>query len=200
MLFQLDHSLLEVLFIYTIKISPKERFILFTHLTFLQFVTNLSNSSKGWAKGLGVWPLEWFILGSRRSFCFATLVGDSKWTMFFLFSSCFANIPSLLLTFSWYLCSSNVSKERWGCLVEWVEKASFARLKKLFEIDAAEWAHNVLLSNKNLQALIENPKPFIILVFSWLAVDSPFCSPSICPIRYWFRILQQFHGGPLLLV
>lgn len=53
--------------------------------------------------------------------------------------------------------------------MEWVKKASFAHLNKLFEIDVAEWAHNVLLSDKNLQALIENLKPFISLVFLWLA-------------------------------
>ena len=31
-------------------------------------------------------------------------------------------------------------------------------------------------------------------------VDPPFCPPSTCPIRYFFRILHQFPGGPLLLV
>ena len=49
-LFQLDISLLEVLFIYTIKMSPNERFNLFAHIPSLQFVTNLLDSSKGWAK------------------------------------------------------------------------------------------------------------------------------------------------------
>lgn len=49
-----------------------------------------------------------------------------------------------------------------------MEKASFVRLNKLFEIDAIERAHNVRLSDNNLLALIENPKPFIP-VFPWLA-------------------------------
>ena len=56
--------------------------------------------------------------------------------------------------------------------MEWVEKASFSRLNKLFEIDAAEWAHNFFLSDTNLHALIEYPMPFIILVFSRLASPS----------------------------
>ncbi|KAL6334515.1 hypothetical protein AAG906_018004 [Vitis piasezkii] len=47
-----------------------------------------------------------------------------------------------------------------------VEKASFAHLNNLFEIDAAKRTHNVLISDKNLQALIKNPKPFIIPVRS----------------------------------
>ena len=47
MLFYLDFSLLEVLFIYTIKMSPKERFNLFAHILSFQFVTNFPDSSKG---------------------------------------------------------------------------------------------------------------------------------------------------------
>ena len=47
MLFRLDISLLEVLFIYTVKMSLKERFNLSTHIPSLQFMTNFSNSSKG---------------------------------------------------------------------------------------------------------------------------------------------------------
>ena len=49
-----------------------------------------------------------------------------------------------------------------------MEKVSFARLNKLFEIDTVERAHNVLLLDKNLQNLIKNPKSFIIPVFPWL--------------------------------
>ncbi|KAL6340225.1 hypothetical protein AAG906_040661 [Vitis piasezkii] len=59
-----------------------------------------------------------------------------------------------------------------GLLVEWMEKVSFVRLNKLFEIDAIERAHIVLLSNKNLHVLIKNPKSFIISVFPWLAPSS----------------------------
>ena len=50
-----------------------------------------------------------------------------------------------------------------------MKKASFTRLSKLFEIDVVEWAHSAFLSEKNLQALIKNRKPFIIPVFPWLA-------------------------------
>ena len=53
-----------------------------------------------------------------------------------------------------------------------MEKTSFAWLNKLFEIDVANQVYNVLLSNKNLLALIENPKLFIIPVFSRLAHSS----------------------------
>ena len=47
MFFQLDISLLEVLFIYTIKISHNERFNLYAHIPSLQLVTNLPDPSKG---------------------------------------------------------------------------------------------------------------------------------------------------------
>lgn len=56
-----------------------------------------------------------------------------------------------------------------------MEKASFTRLNKLFEIDASKRAYKVFLSDKNLLALIDNPKSFIILVFPRLA------SPSLVP-------------------
>ena len=46
-LYQLDLSLLEVLFVYTNKMSPKERFILSTHISSLQFTIGLPNCSKG---------------------------------------------------------------------------------------------------------------------------------------------------------
>ena len=42
-LYQLDLSLLEVLFVYTIKMSPKERFSLLAHIPYLQFVIELLN-------------------------------------------------------------------------------------------------------------------------------------------------------------
>ena len=53
-----------------------------------------------------------------------------------------------------------------------MEKTSFIWLKKLFEIDATEQAYKVILSNKNLLALIDNPKSFIIPVFPHLALPS----------------------------
>lgn len=50
-LYHMDLSLLEVLFVYTIKVSLKERFCLSAHILFLQLVTGLPDSNKGWAKG-----------------------------------------------------------------------------------------------------------------------------------------------------
>ena len=94
-------------------------------------------------------------------------------------------ISSLLRIYSRSLCLFNASKERRGLLVEWVEKASFARLNKLFKINVIEQAYNVLLSDKNMQALIENPKAFIILVFPRLV------PPSLVPDEYF--MLKDFH-------
>lgn len=66
----------------------------------------------------------------------------------------------------------NTSKEKRGRLVEWVEKVSFTRLNKLFEIDTSERNHKVFLSDKNLLVLIDDPKPFIISVFPHVAPPS----------------------------
>ena len=59
MLFNLDISLLEVLFVYIIKKGKKDIFSMFAHIPSLQLVTNLSDSNKGGAKGhvlvRGIW-------------------------------------------------------------------------------------------------------------------------------------------------
>ena len=59
MLFNLDLSLLEVLFIYSIKKGENDVFSLAAGLPSLQLVTDLPDSTKGGAKGhvlvLGVW-------------------------------------------------------------------------------------------------------------------------------------------------
>ena len=51
MLFNLDLSLLEALFVYTIKKEKTDLFSLFAHIPSLQLVTNLPDSNKGEAKG-----------------------------------------------------------------------------------------------------------------------------------------------------
>ena len=51
MLYQLDLSLLEVLFVYIVKMSQKKRFSLAAHILSLQLVTGLLDSNKGGAKG-----------------------------------------------------------------------------------------------------------------------------------------------------
>lgn len=50
MLFNLDLSLLKVLFVYTIKKGKTNLFNLFAYIPSLQLVTNLLDSSKGGAK------------------------------------------------------------------------------------------------------------------------------------------------------
>ena len=51
MLFNLDLSLLEVLFVYTNKKGKKDIFNMFAHIPSLQLVTNLPDLNKGGAKG-----------------------------------------------------------------------------------------------------------------------------------------------------
>ena len=60
-------------------------------------------------------------------------------------------------------------QEKAGRLVEWVEKDSFTRLNKLLEIDETKQTYKVFFLDKNLLALIDNPKPFIMPVFPRLA-------------------------------
>ena len=62
-----------------------------------------------------------------------------------------------------------VSKKRRGHLVKWVEKSSFTRLNKLFEIDQVKQNHNMLLIEKNLKVILVHLKSFVIPIFSRLA-------------------------------
>ena len=47
-------------------------------------------------------------------------------------------------------------------MVEWVEKASFDRLDKLFEITAIERHYQTLLSARNLLAVVREPQLYIV--------------------------------------
>ena len=48
-----------------------------------------------------------------------------------------------------------------GRVVEWVEKASFDRLNKLFEIAATERHHQTLFTARNLLVVVREPQPYI---------------------------------------
>lgn len=56
--------------------------------------------------------------------------------------------------------------------VEWVEKASFDQLNKLFEISATERNHQVFLMDKNLLSVVMESKPFILPILPHLAPQS----------------------------
>ena len=46
--------------------------------------------------------------------------------------------------------------------MEWVEKASFDRLNRLFEIAAAERSCETLLSAQNLRLVTQEPQPYVL--------------------------------------
>lgn len=47
-------------------------------------------------------------------------------------------------------------------MVEWVKKALFARLNKLFEITTSERNYQMLLSARNLLAVVREPQPYVL--------------------------------------
>ncbi|KAL6342662.1 hypothetical protein AAG906_013068 [Vitis piasezkii] len=98
MLYRLDFTLLEVLFVYIVNMSQNERFSLSAHIPSLQLVTRLPDSNK--------------------------------------------------------------KQEGW--LMEWVEKAYFAWLNKLFEISSFERNRQVLLMDKNLHAVVKEEEEDMI--------------------------------------
>ena len=56
----------------------------------------------------------------------------------------------------------NVGPEKRGHLVDWVEKASFGCLSKLFETDAKERQCKTLLTAWNLMAVVREPQEYVI--------------------------------------
>ncbi|RVW98102.1 hypothetical protein CK203_029018 [Vitis vinifera] len=133
MLFNLDLSLLEVLFVYSLKKGKNDIFSMAAHLLSLQLVTELPDSTKGGAKGYVVVRGAW-----------AGLLEHPERP--------FSPNYSLVLPGS----------DKRGHVVEWVEKASFVRLNKLFEITAAERQYATLLTAQNLMAVVRESREYII--------------------------------------
>ena len=151
MLYHLDLSLLEVLFIYTIKMNGKEIFSLSTHIPFLQLVTGLPDSTKDTTKGHIVsspWagsyehlvqefePRSSLGIPSRADCCSLVLS--------------FIIMGLLLMHITWCITKN---KKR-GRLVEWVKKASFDQLNRLFVIFASERHHQTLMTDQNLLVVV----------------------------------------------
>ncbi|RVW31523.1 hypothetical protein CK203_087949 [Vitis vinifera] len=133
MLYSLDLTLLEVFFVYSLKKAKNDIFSVSAHLPSLQMVTELPDSTKGGAKGLvAVWG-GWAGLSQHPSRPFSP-----NYTL---------KIPGLELR---------------GHLVDWVEKASFACVCKLFEIDPKERAYKTLLSARNLIEVVREPQEYVI--------------------------------------
>ncbi|KAL6323000.1 hypothetical protein AAG906_023617 [Vitis piasezkii] len=134
MLFNLDLSLLEVLFVYSLKKGKNDIFSMAAHLPSLQLVTELPDSTKGGAKGYVVVRGAWAGLLEHPERPFS---------------------PNYSLVLPG-------NPDRRGHVVEWVEKASFVRLNKLFEITAAERQHVTLLTARNLMAVVRESQEYII--------------------------------------
>ncbi|RVW96222.1 hypothetical protein CK203_020812 [Vitis vinifera] len=114
-LFDLDLSLLEVLFIYSIKKGKNDIHSFVASLPSLQLVTSLPDSTKGQRTRAGQGPMGGF---------------DGK--------------------------------DRRGKVVEWMEKASFDRLNRLFEIAAGERSCETLLSAQNLRLVTQVPQSYVL--------------------------------------
>ena len=163
MLFHLDLSLLEVLFVYTIKKGKKDMFSMFSHIPSFQLVTGLPYSNKGGGKWhvLVRGPWASLIKHSKRDFRpnFSLKIpgmDDPERSFSSLF---YWTDVVLMLTF---FSLVGTSKDRRDRLVEWVEKALFVHLNKLFEISTNKRNHQTLLYARNLLAVIWGPQPYIL--------------------------------------
>ena len=143
MLFHLDLSLLEIMFVYTVKMSRKWIFSLFALISSIQLVTGLPDSTKGATKGYvvvsGLWAGSYEYPGQefepRHSLAIPSRVDHSSPILLVL-------IMRLLLMYTPRCIIGNKKRDR---LLEWVEKASFDWLNKLFVISSSERHHQTLL-------------------------------------------------------
>ncbi|RVW70471.1 hypothetical protein CK203_058329 [Vitis vinifera] len=132
MLFNLNLSLLEVLFVYSLKKVKNDIFSMATHLPSLQLVTECRIQRKGGG-------------GGGKDMWWSGVPGRGYWSI-------------RIGLFSKLLIGASGR----GHVVEWVEKASFARLNKLFEITAAERQYVTLLTARNLMAVVWESREYII--------------------------------------
>ncbi|RVW82263.1 hypothetical protein CK203_041723 [Vitis vinifera] len=133
MLFNLDITLLEVFFVYSLRKVKNDIFSMSAHLPSLQLVTELPDSTKGGATGHVVVRGAWAGLLEHPARPFS---------------------PNYSLVVP--------GPELRGHLVDWVEKASFGCLSKLFEIDAKERQCNTLLTARNLAAVVRESREYVI--------------------------------------
>lgn len=163
MLFSLELSLLEILFVYTIKKGRNDVFSLFAGIPSLQLVTGLPDSIKGAAKGHVLVKGPWAGLLQHLDKEFATnrSLKIPGWNIYFLLHFGIEKMVSLAMLIT-CLIFMVVGTDKRGRLVEWVEKASFNRLNKLFEIAAGERTYQTFLSARNLCAITQVLQPYTL--------------------------------------
>ena len=91
-------------------------------------------------------------------------------TMRCIFQVCISNRAHLLMyllyvysctwvSLLWVICAR---KDQRGKLVHWVERVSFAKIRRLLEISEQEQHHEVLLTMKNLHDLSRHLSPYTV--------------------------------------
>ena len=163
--YQLDISLLEICFIYILKVGIGGLLSMSAHNPRLQLVTGLPNSPKTKEKGVVLVKGSWYETSSSSSLPFdlnqsLSFLGLSQLdgALFFFF---FFEISHIL---TWPCSLDFTGKRRRGQLVSWVEMASLERIRRLLEIIEAERNHELLLSLKNLRELGASPFHYIVSV------------------------------------
>ncbi|RVW84734.1 hypothetical protein CK203_046663 [Vitis vinifera] len=133
MLYNLDLTLLEVFFVYSLKKVKNDIFSMSAHLPSLQLVTELPDSTKGGATGHVVVRVHgrgfWSI---RRGLSLQTTPWGSG-----------SGIEGTTLWTGW-------------------KRRPLTCLSKLFEIDAKERQYKTLLTARNLTAVVREPQEYVI--------------------------------------
>ena len=162
LLYQLNISLVDICFIFNLKLGVRGRLSMSAHSPWPQFVTKLPDSPKIEAKGVVlVDGPSYETLGSlglpfdlNKSLMFLGL--------FQLDGAC-TSLGCLYFDMA-LLFELFVGRRRQGRLVSWVEKDRLGHIKRLLEIIERNHNHELFLSAKNLQELGASPYPYIVPV------------------------------------
>ena len=162
LLYQLDISLVEIFFIYTLKLGVGGHLSMSASSPWLQFITRLSDTPKTEAKGVVLVEGPWYEMSGSPGLPFDLNQSLMFPSLFQLDGAC-TSLGRLYFDMP-FLSELFVGRHRRGRLVSWVEKARLDRIKQLLEIIKREPNHKLLLSAKNLQELGVSPFPYTVLV------------------------------------
>ena len=155
LLYQLDISLVEICFIYTLKLGVGGRLSMSAHSPRLQFVIGLPDSLKTEEKGVVLVEGSWYEMPGSPRMPFDLNQSLTFPSLFQLDGAC--TYLGCLYSDMHILSKFFVGRHRRGRLVSWVEKAMLDRIRRLLEITERERNHELLLFAKNLQELGANP-------------------------------------------
>ena len=176
-LYQLDISLVEICFIYTLKLGIESSLSMLAHNPRLQFVTDLPDSPKIEAKGVVLVKGSWYETPGSPRLPFDLNQSLSFPSLFQLGGACtLLDCLCIRLFFEIFVCFDMpflseifIGRRKQGRLVSWVEKASLEPIRQATRDPRGGAQSRAPLVHEELTGIRRQPLP----------LHSPYHSPSI---------------------